>query len=417
MIQKISADLSVHKISFKLAEKQDKLQTGNTLSSQFDDITKNGLDATAAYNIGLMYAKDKNIKKDENPLEPIWNSDNINEIKGEKIYNHNGKLQYVIIRDEDTIEYYVPDKDDESKLEEIRIIDKKTGKLLEKQTSYREEDENGDEYKVLTVQKFSPENSNNYREAEYINGELRATSNETDTNGKIANVFYDYQSKTYSINHYNTDDKNDMRINVNLNENKQIQSYEEYVDDTGINLVISYFNGTPISYNICKQVVLPSDAGKDKLTDPNIKPAEKEEKPKNLRKIEGEKTYYSNGALESNTFDYQGKKIKALFNDDGTLTKISTDDKEIEFDGEKQVITEKFDNNVVRITEFSLNGKKFVTLKDNNTKMYKSAYYDNGNKIYHYQEGKLIENDKTDLKKSLWFNEEGNLTEFYNFGD
>ena len=417
MIHKISMSLPVKDLSFKSSsENKDKAINKLPVTSRLDDTINKGLDVSAAYNIGLLYAKNKNIKQDENPLKPILDSEDMDSIKGEKIYDNDGTLRHIIIRDENTIEYYIPDKNDNSKLKKIKIIDKKTGNIVKEQTFYKGNDENGKEYKIVNIQEYSADNPNNNREAEYINGEIRYTTNTTEQNGKVAQISYDYTSNIYTVNDYNADNEDALRISATLDENKQIQSYEEYGNDINGNYTITYYEGTPVSYNTNTHYVLPSDAGKDKLANPDIKPAEKEQKTKNLRKADGEKTYYSNGALESNTVEYHGQKIKAFFSDDGTLIKISTVDKEVEFDGEDQKITEKLDNNVEKITKFLANNNIFVTLKDNNAKLYKSAYYTKDNRAYHYEEGVLDENGDIDSKiSSMWFDKSGNLSDYYNF--
>lgn len=414
MIHKISMEWSEKYLSFKSSENKNNAVNKLPVASRLDSTINKGLDVSAAYNIGLLYAKNKNIKQDESPLKPICDSEDLESIKGEKIYNNNGTLRHIIIRDEDTIEYYIPDKNDNSKLEKIEIIDKKTGKLVKVQTIYNENDENGKEYKIVRIHEYSVNNPNDYREAEYINGELRYTTNKTEQNGKVTEISYDYTSKTCTVSDYNADNEEALRICANIDKNKQIQSYEECGTDIKGSYTITYYEGTPISYYTNKHYVLSSDAGKDKLANFNIKPAEKEEKPKDLRRANGEKTYYSNGALESNTVDYRGQKIKAFFNDDGRLTKISTIDKEVEFDGENQKIREKLDKNIEKITEFSAN-VKFVTLKDNDAKSYKSAYYTEDNKAYHYEEGILNKDGDIDSKISMWFDESGNLSDYYDF--
>ena len=415
MIHKISMGLSVKNLSFKSSESNNDKEKKLPVTSRLDSATNKGLDVSAAYNIGLIYAKNKTIKQDESPLKPILDSEDMNNIKGERIYNNDGTLRHVVIRDEDTIEYYTPDKDDNSKIEKIEIIDKKTGKLIKEQTTYKENDEKGNEYKRQRILERSADNPNNLREAEYINGELTYTTNATEQNGKVAEISYNYTTKTYTVNDYNADNEDALNLYATLDENKQIQSYEEFGDNIKDDYIITYYQGTPISYHTSTHHVLPSEAGKDKLNNPDIKPAEREEKPNYLRRLEGEKNYYSNGALESNTVDYHGQKIKVSFNDDGTLIKVSTDDKEVEFNGENQIITEKFDKNAEKITKFNADAVTSVTFKDNDAKLYKSVYYTKDNKAYHYEEGVLDDNGNIDSKLSMWFDKSGNLSDYYDF--
>lgn len=153
------------------------------------------------------------------------------------------------------------------------------------------------------------------------------------------------------------------------------------------------------------------------MTDPELVPTN----PINLgydpKDVQGDKSYYSNGALESITTMTDNGVVMHKFNPDGTLSGIMNqsgkDDKTIIFnrtsEGQKYYsVEEKLDDDVYKTTIFNQDGSKEVVVMDNKNKFEKNAVYSKDGNLEKY-----FEYSKDD-KMMMEFDKQGNVINIYN---
>ena len=360
-----------------------------------------GLDALAAYNSAIVKAPV--ISKDKLDVEPLplitINPEDIKKIEGEKIYSSDGKLFGIIRRDEKTYTVYLPDENDTNLIKSIETYDKYTRNVVKAQYNEIEDgkyagyslEENDAVTKAPLRSTYYDENGKLYNAYKYINK----------PDGQKISICYYYDDKEYCV--YSDSQNGNLRISAVFDNNKQLINYSEirknkYQNNT---TEINFYQGAPINIYSAKETTLPNTMGLDNfLNREELKPAEHFEKPENIKDIDGEKTYYSNGALESNTFNSDNGKTTALFTTEGSCYKIKDDKHSVFYNDYNEIITETLDNGKIKETTLYSKGGKKVKIKDGNS--YKELSVDKDGKPSYYEEG-IFENDKEKATKYLSF--------------
>lgn len=383
--------------SFKAESKDDKI------IPQAQKCDANGCECLANYNKALTQKLEPCVLA---PLEPEEVS-NINDIEGEKIYTSDGKLHSVVQENDDVKKIYVPDATDEHSVAEITTIDKKTGNKIKEQSMYPEEN-------YISVREYSPETGKRIKSTSYENGKLDYISNTFyKPSGEAISETYNAYNETFEISKAN--DKHTQ--SAAYNKNKQlIEAYDyKQMKNENVYTTVSFYNGGMYKVDKHTETFLPNNLGKELFTNnQDLKPAEKFVPPIDVKGHNGEKTYYSNDAIETNTFELNGEKVIAKFNPDGKMTEYSTPDKKVTISEYMQEIEEKLDDERTKLTQFYNDEPELVDVTIKTKDSYKEICYDTKTKNpISYEEGIIDENGEHDNKTSLYFNNKGMLEDAF----
>ena len=352
-----------------------------------------GLEALAAYN--KSYTEELNIK----PQALLVTSEtNINNISGEKIYTSEGNLYSIVDNNDKTKTIYKFDKDNENEILSVKVYDNKTNKLIKEQINY--------EY----IREFNPINGKESASTEFENGAPVYTSKTIYKNGKERRINHDLIENRYFVDETNLKTGNSTW--AEYDKNKQLLGVHTSREKGGIceDSSVKFYNGSMISTSKTITKTVPNTMGRDSMNLENLEPHEKVELPKeDLRALQGEKTYYSNGFVEKNLVnlakDGNDNYVTCYFSPDGILEKMVSDNKEVifDFDG-MQIIKENLGNNTIKETHYLNNLAKniFVSLT-NEDSFIRSVHYDENKNITIYNDDKI----------SLYFNKEGMLENTY----
>ena len=402
-IDSISGVQAQYKINFKTNESFTKPEETKP------EVSLIGTEALAVYNAPLLKYPEK---LDVEPLTPMLimpeDSDNL---EGEKIYTSEGKLHSVVQEDENTKTVLRPDKENEGMFSSIVTIDKKTGKIIREQENLIRDGK----YDEIYINEYSLETGKVIADTCYIEGKLNSASKTIHKpNQDFVVVRRNYEDDEYSVSKYSKNKDNSMR--VIFDKNKQLKAARESknVDLKASGIDVDFYNGGMISVHRYEEITVPNNFGADKLNDKNLVPSEKYNLDFDAKGLDGEKTYYSNGAIETNSFERNGEKIKADFSPSGELLKLELGEvKTVEFDGANQKIAENLEDGIVRVTTLYGDGSKSVRVEYD--KEYKEVNFAKNGKPSSYREGTIDENGEDNKNLSLYFNKTGMLEAAYNF--
>ena len=389
----------VSKPSFKAG-----LPTPSKIEEKEENSNLQGAEALAAYNFAIMNRPEVFDKIE--PVKLILATDE--EPVGEKIYNSEGKLAAIVKEDDKTKTIYTPNEDNEDLISTISVIDKKSGKTIKEQNNYFENDKNTG----IWIREFAPINGEMTRSSYYEDGQLEsATVYKHSPKGRTS-ISKEYDDNGYRIDF---DSKNfDSHTSVELNNDKQITYYNEEKEINDLKYEeksLSFYDGNLVSIYNSERITVPNSFGKDKIKNPELIPTPKYTSNIDLKSHEGEKSYYSNGAIEKNVMN-NGEKI-AYFDINGNLEKVKDGNAEITFDKNFQSIIENLDDNKTKTTKYFNDGSGSVEMKTENE--YKKVYFNENLRPSSYEEGKFDENGDKDRNLSFDFNNKGMLTNFYDW--
>lgn len=398
-VNKISSLNFVTRPSFKAESKDNK----NIPQEQKCDA--NGCECLANYNKVLTQKLEPCVLA---PLKPEEVS-NIDDIEGEKIYTSDGKLHSVVQENDDVKKIYVPDEEDEHTVAVITTIDKKTGKTTREQSIVPEEN-------YVSVREYSPKTGKIVKSTAYEDGKLDYTENTFyKPSGETISETYNANSKTFEISR----DNDNHSQHVVYDKNKQLIEARDYKQKKNENIytTASFYNGGMYKIDKHTEAVLPNNLGRELfINNQELKPAEKFVPPIDVKGYKGEKTYYSNNAIETNTFELDGEKVVAKFNPDGDITEYSTPSKKVTISEYMQEIEENLDGERTKTTQFYGDGLEYVDVTIETKDSYKEISYDAKTKNpTHYAEGLIDENGEHDDKTSLYFNKKGMLKDAFQF--
>lgn len=347
MINKINFAQGIQNVQFRPAFKANEEGENAPVSAPDNSVSFKGAEALANYNKPNVMAFDKTILNVEPILPTIIKPDEIGSIEGEKIYGSNGKLNSIINRVGDTTTIYKASSDNENLIESITTIDKKTGNVIKKQ---KNELEDGKLWMGVTM--FDPKTGKELGHTAYNeNGEPDfASKTITKENGLTQNVEYDFRNGHYHVSESSADNK--FYRSYEFNKNKELISIFE--DKNGqSNSRIELYNGAVLSAEHTKTEVLPNNMGREVLNDEDVKPADMSVYPNS---IEGEKTFYSNGSLESVT----AGDLVYNYSPEGDITSIKDGNKTVEVNDRFTIITENLEDGAVKTTKHFEDGNTWV---------------------------------------------------------
>lgn len=385
MINKVNFAQGIQQVQFRPAFRANEEDGGKVT---VPEVSFKGAEALANYNKPNVMAFDKSILEVEPLLPTIIKPDEIGSIEGEKIYGSNGKLHSIINRVGDKVVVYKASADNDNMIESIVTTDKKTGNVIRIQNT---EFEDGKQW--TGVSEFDPVTGKQTGYTSYNeNGEPDwASKTITRPNGSTQDINYDFSNGHYRV----SEDSANGRFyrSYEFNKNKElINIFEEKNGQTRTN--IDFYNGAVISSEHTRTEVLPNNMGREVLNDEDVKPANISAYPDS---IEGEKTFYSNGSLESVT----AGDLVYNYSPEGDVTSIKDGNKTIEFNGDVTIITENLGDGAIKETRSHNDG--FVNVDYEKDDYKKHLSMKNGTPSYYYEE-------KGDRRlKGFDFNEKGML--------
>ena len=401
MINKINSTNTIRfitKPSFKSTKEEN-----DTLKTPQMEI--NSAETLANYSVAAMKI---NKKYDIKPLVPtIYDRNNTDSIIGERIYDSDGKL-YSIVEETPFVKVtYIPAEDDNKMFSSITTVDKTTDNVIRKQVNRIEDGQ----YKSIDIMEYSPIDGELTSYSYYVNGKPYTVGKVIkNKKGLKQDISYNYQDNEYYIYESSKDGNHSNIIRmtkdlkfVNINELKKVKNTE-------ITKEASFYNGGLISFEEHKYTVVPNLLGREPLVDKDLKPAKKYNIESITTDIEGNKTYYSNGAVETISVP----DGRAFFSPDGKLEKAISDSIKLEFDSVgNQFITENIDDDVVKETTYFNDGSVKVCYRDQNS--YKEINLNKDSKIHSYHEGVADGIECSNSNKSFYYTDSGILKNAYNF--
>lgn len=347
MINKINFAQGIQNVQFRLAFKANDEGEQAPVSAPDNSVSFKGAEALANYNKPNVMAFDKSILDVEPILPTIIKPDEIGSIEGEKIYGSNGKLNSIVNRVGDKIVVYTASPDEDNVITSIVTKDKKTGNVIKEQRTVAE---NGESW--TTVREYNPETGDVIGATSYNeDGEPDwASKTITKENGVTQDVEYDFRNGHYRVSESSADNK--FYRSYEFNKNKELISIVEDKNRQSYSR-IELYNGAVLSAEHTKTEVIPNNMGREVLNDEDIKPADMSVYPNS---IEGEKTFYSNGSLESVT----AGDLVYNYSPEGDITSIKDGNKTVEVNGEVTVITENLEDGAVKTTTHFEDGDTWV---------------------------------------------------------
>ena len=384
---------------------QKNTSSSPIVNSAPSDVSMNGVDALAGYNFNLVN-KNKDFNNIPN-IKIIPIPEDISKIDGEKIYNSKGDLVSVI---KDIGKNQIIYKND--KEHSISIIDKTSGKILKSQECFTSVNNN----RMISVY-------------EKVNDKISYGSlyKEEDGNltlfSKSKNIKYDDGSEKEFIYEVS---ENEFRVinRAALNEaNWYFDSAADYDEqgnlkyliknthDTETTITANSIDGQIYSYEEVSTRSIPNNLGEKYKNDKDLIPAKPLDIPQAPENIEGIKTYYSNGVVETN----QVGDILYSFDFNGKLTNIDTPNK-------KMVI---YEDGMKDIEEILPNGaKKTTTIYPNSNNLNIRYMKGNAGKSIDIINGKILAYDEMNNGKGFCvdFSADGSVRdiremEYDNFDD
>lgn len=403
MINKING-VSTIQNQYSVAFRNEETVTKPVDINQNADLK--GIEALAVYNAPLL----KNPEKlDIEPLVPtLIMPEDFENIEGEKIYTSEGKLHSIVQEDENTKTVLKPAEENEKMISLIITTDKKTGKVINEQKNFIKDDK----YDEIYINEYSPETGKEIADTCYIDGKPRNASKTVyKPNNEMVIVNKNFEDNEFSVSKYSK--KPDESIYVIFDKNKQLKAASEYkksdLKQSGID--VDFYNGGMIAIRRYEEVTVPNNFGADKLNNSDLVPAESYKLDFDAKGLDGAKTHYSNGAIETNSFERNGEKVKAYFEPDGSLSRLELADRTISFDGDNQEIKENIEDNKVKITNLYDDGAKAVRVEKD--KEFKEASFGKNGKPDSYSEGIIEDDGEDDSTLSLYFNKTGMLEAAY----
>lgn len=341
---------------------------------EINNIGNDSLEALASYNVAQL---NLDSKTKNNVLKPFLVPENIDDIKGERIYNSEGKLIEIVDEDE---RYKTTYRFNDYISYNMIKTDKKTNVIYQQILD--------DEF--LSIAKKRPD------------GKVFSTDYKNNVPVQMEEYFYS-NDKEQSIEYLPEDDKYYVRQHFKTKDGKISRSLiynndgkcTDATDYKGLGKIseVNLFDGKPYSIRKTTNEVIENDINIGKIDLTNLNPDDfYNVDNEQLQNLEGKREYYSNGKLEKIVAN-DGKVYS--FNLSGDLTDIKSDGYTIQFDTKEDTICSSFEPDGHRIERQLDNGGTLVTqYSHDNGSTLASVFYENPNTNEHksaeYKDGKLM---------------------------
>lgn len=342
--------IGVHNLNQVKANKPETTEKpvfkGNDEFPQISELR--GSEMLANYSVAFINKMPKE-KLELNELPLINAETSVDNIDGEKIYSSDGKLDSIVVEEENITTIYYPSEGDVGFIAQVKVIDKETGKKVLAQ----ENDKNGREL-TQYVYKFYNEGdkeiieSSSYEQGKYVRS--WKDSFDGDRCESLSKYENDYTMSFSDKQNYKSMsfDKNGQLVEVYTS--KQMPNCE-------IKQRFGFIEGELYEATKEKEIYLKKFDIEAVLSDDKFNPADKFPFTKlpaddlTAEDLDGERTYYSNGVVESVMTNFGGVDTKVVFSPQGIVKSIETDTKILTYDDHRnQIITEQLGENETKTT-------------------------------------------------------------------
>lgn len=369
-----------------------------------------GIEALANYGIASikMFKEFKMI-----PTQPIEQTPYVTDsINGERIYTSDGKLYSIVDENEETKTTYIIDNDiNNAYISKITILNKESGQKIKEQENYFDIEDGELELNELAVTEYSFSTGKPIRSSVYSDGKLASSTNYIKKkNGMDETVTYYYKDKNYFV--FQTSPNNDYDAHFEIS--KDLKFVEMDLTKTGKNseksFNLEFYNGALISASERKKKTIPNLMGREPLNDNDLIPAKKYNISIITPDFEGEKTYYSNGAVES----IKTTDGTAYFTPEGQVQKLASKNMEIyAFNNGNMLIIEKLEDDKIRFTRYS---EDVIDVSFSDGDKYKNLSLTSKMVPTRYEEGICDDEDSNeDSRLVFYYDKTGFLDTAYNF--
>ncbi len=352
------------------------------------NVQMNGLNAMSIYNRANIFAHQEQPHKVETLTPVVITPDQIKDIKGERIYNSQGTLNSIVDKnDKETIVYHMDVVKPNDMIEKIEYFDNQTGKLTKVQENWNT-DKNSTEASSIYMSEFGNDGKPT-KTSYYYHGKLESAENfEYGTDGfkKIYTAHPNGNSEIMEI----CEKTNSSRL-TRFDKSGKIKSEEIKDDNAGTYKSTKFQNGIPVEITKSQRSIVENTTGLNPLTDSEMTPAKPFVLGYDPKQIQGEKSYYSNGAIEKIETQTADGKVVHMFQPNGNLSAIlygeDKNSKMIAFSnhnggGESYYsIEETLPNGKHKMTAYSEDGSYSINVHDNDTEKMLEVK-PNGSKVY-----------------------------------
>lgn len=375
-----------------------------------DNPNMDGLKALAAYNQPLANSANVAPKTITPTLPTVLTPAAIHSMEGERISSADGTLSAIVKRGENTTTVYKMDiQAPNDAIRTIETYDNKTGKLKAVQKNYNKIEQGKAPVNFSTDIVEYDENGKEKKATYYFEGKL---SNVVETqygpNG--------FEKRYIAREDGSTAILEDCKVTktsryIDYDKNGQVRELEITDHKNNSSKIETYKNGKLVNVENKKQEPIPNTTGKNPQADTQLVPAQPYVLGYDPKQVEGQKQYYSNGAIERITTQTANGSITHTFDVNGTLTGIedAQDPNNVKYIvyhdyGKCYSVEEKLGENLFKTTNFIDDGSVEVSVMNDNTKQEKIAVYEPNGKLTTY-----IEHNSPEDKILMGFNESGEL--------
>lgn len=346
------------------------------------------------------------------PLIPtIYLPEAVDAIKGERVYKSNGELYAIIDETDKTRTVFTPVEGSDNMFKSIISYDKKTGNVVREQLNEIE----GRGHKNIYIHQYSPETGKEVAFTKYGDDGLEFASKTTyNKDGSESHVCYDYDEKRYHISECSKD--GNKQKNVYLTEDMKFITVDSSVKTPNGRLDTreEYYNGSLLNSERKTSKTMTNMMGLDAMNNDNLaleKNITREEVQTLGESVEGEKTYFSNGKVESVKGKIDDLAVEVRFNPIGEVTDIITEKGEINVDdysiSQSKIIDKDYK---ITSTEYKYGGSSVSLEKDGK---FIDVNYSEKGMISSYYEGEIDEDGEREYTLSLLYDENGMLVNAY----
>lgn len=393
----------ISKPTFKSqVEKKDSLTTNPTPEI-------NSVEALANYGIASIKLF-KEFKMTPTPLIEAtpYATDSI---KGERIYSSDGSLYSIVDENEETKTTYLIDNDiDENCISRITVLNKESNEIVKEQLNYFDEDDDKLELEEIFVTEYSFSTGKPVRSSTYKDGELIESTNYVKKkNGLDETVSYVYKDKTYTVSQSSPNNDFDTYFRISKDLKFVDMDLTKKAKDSEHRYSMEFYNGALIATTESKRKTSPNLMGREPMNDNDLIPAKKYNLSIITPDFEGEKTYYSNGAIES----IKTTDGTAYFTPDGSVRKLESENITIQsFDNGNMLITEDLDNDKIRYTTYRSDS---INVLFSNNDQFKELTLTSKFVPTRYAEGVFDEDGDRDSQLVYYYDKNGVLDTVFNF--
>ena len=344
-----------------------------------NNATLNGMNALASYNTPAI---SKPTAKNVQPLLPtILQPEAIKVIKGERIYNSMGELDTIIDKTEKgTVVYKMDIQAPNDAISKIETYDE-SGHLIQTQENMNTIEEGKlPKLSFIELVKYSPGTGKELSKTVYENGKPTVSiDNVYEPNGVVKEYVVNFENNTSSITE--TYENQNIGRKIDFDKNGNITSIVTKNNNQHSKEHLQFLNGVLASRTVKTKTPIPNATGKNPMNDKDLTPAQPYILGYNPKQVQGEKTYYSNGALESiSTLTENGGMVLHRFNVNGDLVAILDQQdinnaKTITFSPDNQMISESLADGSEKLTVNFDDGSKEVTVMNYKNGFEKNVKY------------------------------------------